>query len=413
MAFPRLAAAFSPFAVRSYRFQWSADLLTSCAIEMETVLLVWFLVVETESVLLVALFGALQFLGTLAAPMLGLVGDRIGHRRLLLLLRLCFTALAALGAVLVLAGLLSPWLVLALAGVAGLARPSDTGIRSVLITETVPGDSLMKAIGLSRITQDSARGAGALAGGAIVLLLGMGAAYWLAVALYALGMALTLGVAARAVAAPSARPSPLRDLAEAARAVRQAPTQLAAMLVAFVVNLTAYPFTLGLLPYVARDVYGTTQLGLGWMVAAVSAGCIAASLLLSVLGRAVPPGRTVLLASLAWHALVVVFGQVGSLGPGLVLLVLIGVAQMACVLPISVLLLRDAPAALRGRIMGLRTLAVYGLPIGLLASGPVIEGVGFGAAAALYGAAGAAATLAVLVVWRAALWARGAKGNAG
>jgi hypothetical protein len=149
------------------------------------------------------------------------------------------------------------------------------------------------------------------------------------------------------------------------------------------------------------------------MVAAVSAGCIAASLLLSVLGRAVPPGRTVLLASLAWHALVVVFGQVGSLGPGLVLLGLIGVAQMMCVLPISVLLLRDAPAALRGRIMGLRTLAVYGLPIGLLASGPVIEGVGFAAAAALYGAAGAAATLAVLVVWRAELWARGAKGNAG
>jgi len=29
------------------------------------------------------------------------------------------------------------------------------------------------------------------------------------------------------------------------------------------INLTAYPFTVGLLPYIARDIYGTTQAGLG------------------------------------------------------------------------------------------------------------------------------------------------------
>ncbi|MFC7555303.1 hypothetical protein ACFQU7_28345 [Pseudoroseomonas wenyumeiae] len=42
------------------------------------------------------------------------------------------------------------------------------------------------------------------------------------------------------------------------------------MLMAFLINLTAYPFTLGLLPYVARDVYGTTQAGLGYLIAAVA-----------------------------------------------------------------------------------------------------------------------------------------------
>lgn len=41
----------------------------------------------------------------------------------------------------------------------------------------------------------------------------------------------------------------------------------------------------------------------------------------------------------------------------------------------------------------MRTLAVYGLPIWLLASGPLIDGVGFAATAAIYGAAGMAAAL--------------------
>jgi hypothetical protein len=117
--------------------------------------------------------------------------------------------------------------------------------------------------------------------------------------------------------------------------------------------------------------------------------------------------------SLVWHALLIAFGQITHLTGGLMLLPLIGIAQMLCLLPMSVLLLRGAPAALRGRIMGLRTLAVYGLPVGLLCSGPVIDRVGFPTTAAIYGALGMVATLLVLVTWYAYLWPRHAAGNEG
>ena len=120
-----------------------------------------------------------------------------------------------------------------------------------------------------------------------------------------------------------------------------------------------------------------------------------------------------LVCSLVWHALLVVFGQVHGLAGGLVLLGLIGLAQMMCMLPLSLLLLRSAPVALRGRIMGMRTLAVYGLPIGLLGTGPLIDTLGFPATATLYGLAGTLATLAVLVRWREHLWARDAEANSG
>ena len=78
-----LSPALAPFRIRSYRFQWPADLLTSWAFEMETLILGWYVLVETGSVLLLTVFGALQYGGTLIAPMLGVASDRIGHRNLL------------------------------------------------------------------------------------------------------------------------------------------------------------------------------------------------------------------------------------------------------------------------------------------------------------------------------------------
>src|ERR1700682_5898188 len=84
-AVARGASRFSmlaPFRVRSFRFQWPADLLTSWAFEMETIILGWYVLVETGSVLWLTAFGASQYLGTLIAPLYGVVGDRVGHRSL-------------------------------------------------------------------------------------------------------------------------------------------------------------------------------------------------------------------------------------------------------------------------------------------------------------------------------------------
>ncbi|MBY0339243.1 MAG: MFS transporter [Acetobacteraceae bacterium] len=408
-------AGRSPFAVRGYRFQWSADLMTSWAFEMETVILGWYIAVETQSVLLVTLFGALQFIGTLISPFIGLAGDAMGYRAVLCAMRAVYAVVAGVLALLALTGWLTPTLALVAAGIAGLLRASDTGIRNVLISETLPEDRLMSGISLSRITADSARVAGALAGAGVVALLGMGQAYLAVVVFYLLGAALTLGVGGRRPmpGAMATLATPLRGLWEAARSVWHAPPQLAAMLVALLVNLMAFPFTLGLLPYVAQEVYGTSQTGLGLMMATVGVGSILASLLLSRMGPTVRPARMMLGFSVAWHALLIVFGQTGGLAPGLPLLLAIGAAQILCTLPMSVLLLRGAPPELRGRVMGIRTLAVYGLPVGLLCAAPLIERFGFAATATLYGGTGIALTLLVLLRWRRHLWPQNVPGNRG
>ena len=48
----------APFEVRSFRFQWPADLLTSWAGEMEILILGWYILTATDSVLLLTVYGA-------------------------------------------------------------------------------------------------------------------------------------------------------------------------------------------------------------------------------------------------------------------------------------------------------------------------------------------------------------------
>src|ERR1041384_6015420 len=88
-------SALAPFRIRNYRFQWPADLLTSWAFEMEQIILAWYVLVETGSGLLPPLFASLGYVGTLIAPLFGVVGDRIGHRDLLAMMRATYALLAA------------------------------------------------------------------------------------------------------------------------------------------------------------------------------------------------------------------------------------------------------------------------------------------------------------------------------
>ena len=401
--------------VRSFRFQWSADLLTSWAFEMETLVLGWFVMVHTGSVLLLTAFGSLQFLGTLAAPMFGVLGDRLGGRTMLCAMRASYAGLAAVLAVLALTGSLSPLAVLVVAALGGIVRPNDLVMRNTLIGETIPPTALMGALGMSRATSDSARVGGALAGAGLSTMLGVGVTYLAVTSLYAASLALTLGVARRApVPDPAAAtrgvsmptPSSWRDLTDGLRRVRMTPELLAMMLLAFLINLTAYPASSGLLPYIARQVYGVDATGLGWLVASFALGGLLASIAMVLTGGTRHPERSTLTCTAVWYALLLGFGHARSLGAGLVTLLAAGFVQNVAMISMTSTLLAAAGEGFRGRVMGVRMLAVYGLPLGLIASGVLIEQIGYPLTITASAALGLACTVLIGARWRASLWRR-------
>ena len=407
--------ALAPFQIRSFRFQWPADLLASWAFEMEGVILGWFVLVSTGSVLALAVFGSLQFLGTLISPLFGMAGDRIGNRSLLCLMRATYLLVGTALAVLFLAGLAAPVPVFALAVVMGLVRPSDITLRSLLVGETMPASYLMRAMGVSRTTADSARVVGALSGAGLVAALGSGLAYVVVCAVYAASLALTFNVGikrVRVVGEDVLHASPMRALRQAFVYIWSTPDMRALMLMAFLMNFAAYPLVGSLLAYVAKDIYSLDQTGLGWLIACFAGGALLGSIAISIHGARIRPARTMLAGAIAWFTLNFAFSWIATPFWGEVVLFLAGFVQSFCMIPMAVLLLRVADPKFRGRVMGVRMLAVYGLPVGLLLSGPLVERVGFALTGSLYSLLGVVFTMLIAISWRAHLWHPAAAANA-
>lgn len=400
----------SPFAVRSFRFQWPADLATSWAFEMEALILGWYVLSTTGSVQLLVVVAALAWLGSLISPFFGVIGDRIGHRTLMCATRAFYAVLAGVLTALILTEALQAWHVFAITAVAGLMRPSDMVMRHALVGQTMRPGMLLNALGISRTTSDTARVFGAVAGTAGVALVGMGAAYAVVTAMYVVAFLLSLGVAG-APAGQRAPAHPLQDLKDGFGYVWSKADLLGAFSVAFLVNLLAYPFIFGLLPYVAKEVYQAGQSALGYLAGAFWSGGLLGSLLVGSSRFRLPPARAMLWCGGLWFGFTLVFGQTTSLAVGLPILFATGFVQSFCLTPLAAVMLRSSDEAMRGRVMGVRMLAIWGLPLGLLACGPMVAWIGFAATAFLYSALGLAAIALIGWRWREALWHRSAAAN--
>ena len=414
---------FAPLRVRSFRFQWPADLLTSWAFEMETLILGWYVMVDTGSVLLLTTFGSLQLLGTLAAPMFGVLGDRLGGRAMLCGMRASYALLAASLMILSFADMLTPAYVLVVAALGGIVRPNDQVMRNALIGDTIPRDHLMGAVGMSRTTMDSARVAGALAGATLSATLGIGRAYVFVTIFYLASLALTFGVSrGRPVPDPSAgalpgarrghEPAASVELArDAGRpSLRLGPAEDAGHDVARVSREPdRLPHLGGLLPYVARNIYGADANGLGWLVAGFSFGALLGSIGMVVTGGPRHPERSMIVYTAIWYALLLAFGYVTTMTAGIAVLIVTGIAQSIAMISMSTSLLSAADDRFRGRVMGVRMLAVYGLPLGLMAAGALVERIGFPGTITVYSVIGLALTGLIGAKWRSSVWAHEAR----
>jgi MFS family permease len=189
------------------------------------------------------------------------------------------------------------------------------------------------------------------------------------------------------------------------------PRMRAALWIAFFSNMTAYPMTNGLLPYIAREIYNTHQAGLGYLSASFAVGSLIGSVTLSLAGG-VRVARLLIGASVIWYAMLLVFAEIRTVPATMACLMLAGIAQSMSMISIAVILMRSANVGFRGRVMGVRMMVIYGLPLGLIAAGSLIDLIGFAATATLYAASGLALMLLIALHWREDLWHLRAPANA-
>ena len=391
--------------------------MTSWALEMETLVLGWYILVETGSVVMLTMFGALLFLGTLLSPMLGVVADRIGQRRLLSILRTLYVILSSVVVLVILLDKLTPELVLVIALLSGLVRPSEHGTRTSLMASLVPAALLLTATSLTRTTVDSARVVGALVGSGLFAVVGIAATYLVILVLFCVGLVFTLAISIQTSEEQggrlreTSRFAPWKELREGLGYVWRTPHLRAAIWIAVLVNFTAFPLPIGLLPYVARETFGTDQTGLGYLMAGFAIGSLSGSIILGLMGHKVRPARAMIFFALVWHIVLAVFLCVDQLALGIILMGLTGLAHNLSMVPLVGLLMRTADPAFRGRVMGARMLAIYTLPVSLVVAGWLIERIGFNETMGLYMLIGIALTILIARRWRESLLRKDAVAN--
>jgi len=405
-AFPNWTrwAPLRSFGIRDFRLLWVSDALGSWAEQTEFIVLSWFVLVTTDSPLLVGVFGALRLVGTLFSPLHGVIADRYNRALLFAAIRTVMTIITAVVLTLAISGQLKISYVLVLMSLAGIMRSGYIVTRQALIADKLSGEVLMNGVALNRVAWYGAQLSGPLAGGILLSKLGTIWAYLPVVVLNAAAsiVAYTIRPAIPITSGPAT--SIWRNLTDAFHYIKNNQVVMALLLMAFLVNLAAFPLTNGIMTVFARDVLGTGPTGLATLLATYAASALVASFALATLNDVKRPGRFLLVTALAWHLGLLLLATSRSFGASLVILFVSGIAQSFSMVTMSMLLLKVVSPEMRGRVMGARALAIYSLPLGLLISGALANFFGAHIALAASSLVGASFTIVIAVrlreLWR-------------
>lgn len=389
----RKPSALAPFKHRGYTLLWLSSLGWHFGRWMDTVVSGWLALMLTDSAWHVALIGFFrQFPVLLFGAFAGAISDRFDRRRLLIVAELLNIGASFAVAFLFVTNALEYWH-LALANlVLGLSWSVEFPARRAMVPDLIPKDLLVSAILLDTVAMNSNKIIGPLAGGGMIAAFGITGCYVLLGSIYGIGLVPLL-----ALRVPSGLPrrsaSGLRFLVEGVQSCRRYASVRGVLMITVAMNIFAFTY-LQLLPVVARDVLhvGPTELGL--LTAGDGIGSTIGALLLMRMTRLRRQGLAFVAGSAITCSALVAFSVSPLYLLSLTMLIIGGVGHAAFSTFQSTIILQTVGEALRGRAMGLLTLAIGTAPLGMLFIGAVATALSAPWAIGLSGALGAGLVLA-------------------
>lgn len=380
---------------QGFRLLWIDTLLSSTARWADMVVLGWLTLELTDSPLMVGVVAGSKMAGYIAAPLMGVVADRMDRRLLLIIAAVVNLVVTAIMLLLFVSGWLAIWHIIALALVSSLTWALDNPARNALVPDLVGKENLANAIALNAVAVEITVVVGPALGGLLIPVLGIGGAYALITGIFLMDVAVLVRMTSVNQSTPRVHESPVRSLIDGINYVRGNRTVLLLLLIAFLLNLLAAPYRYAFLPLFSRYVLHAGPTGYGMLTAMAGVGALAAGLWVVSLGNFRSKGRMLVWGSLAWCASLVLFALSTSYSVSLAFVFVAGLAQAITWTVIATLILGNTTHAMRGRVMGLRTGVVIALPLGNFMAGAVADR--FGAPAA-QGAYGVIAVLIMLVI---------------
>lgn len=393
----RAAAPYSTLRQRNFALVWCSITLGGMGAQMETVVMGWYLLTLTNSPFLVGLMGAARLGANILALFAGAITDRIARHLILAASQFVMCVFAVLILVLIISGHLEVWHIFAITFVTGLSRIFQMPAGQSLAADSVSDDRISNGVALINTGMNLNLVVGPYVGGRLFEQFGPEVAYALIASLYFVGGTASLLIRVSRSANAQQRESVWRTVLNGLSYVKSKQVLWAALVVAVIINLTGFPFHVTLMPVFARDVLGTDAEGLGKLLSAFGIGALVGSFMLASVQNLKHVGKLAILAVVVWHGSMVLFSLSTSFPLSMAILVLTGIGFSSTLVLILTVLLRNSLTEYRGRIMGLRVLAIYAHAFGSPASG-AIAGIWSAPVAATFNATLGTILVAVLAL---------------
>ena len=303
----------------------------------------------------------------------GVLADRIYRRTLLVITQSAMMILALILALLTFFQLIQAWHIILLAFGLGIATAFDAPARQAFVQELVDREDMTNAIALNSAMFNSATAIGPAVSGVVYALVGPAWCFIINAVSY---LAIIIGLSMmklKPIPEARQRNSAGVDMREGIRFI------LRHRIIRTLISIVAVTCFLGLsfatlIPAWAVKILGGNATTNGLLQSARGFGAFCGALVIASLGRFQFKGKLLTIGGFAFPVLLLSFGFIHWLFPSLVILFFIGISIMLIFNLGNALVQTLVPDKLRGRVMGVYSLAFFGLmPLGSLWVGLIAE----------------------------------------
>jgi predicted MFS family arabinose efflux permease len=347
-------------ALRDPRYRWwfGCQIFSSSGSMTQAVAQAWLVLQLTGSALDLGIFGAVSWAPVLlGGAWAGVLVDRMDRRRLLIATQAIFVVLCAAQTALVATGQIRLWMILVFGVINGTTMAVDLPGRQVYVFSLVGRDRATSAIGLYEVIVNASRVIGPAAGGVLLVTAGVAPCF----GFNALSYLPTLWVLARFTPNAGAAPGPARRpparIRDGLLAVRRNPQIRSCILIAFAGGML---FNLSVAtPLFVSRVLHLGGGGYGAMMASFGLGAVPGALMAASSKRE-PSGSRIRVLALLTGAAIVATALTPVVAGAFIGIAIAGFLSIWLVAAANTLVqLRSSPQ-LRGRIMGIWTMALPG-----------------------------------------------------
>ena len=391
---------FDAFHNPGYRLLWSGYLFSNVSRWMQMTMLAWLVLELTDSPLRVALVG---FFGMSPMLFLGMIGgvlaDRVDRRRLILASQSVSLIASVMMAVVLLLGAEQYWYAYLVTLVSGIGWALDMPSRRALLPDLMGRSGVTNAVALDSVAMHCSLLLGPVLAGTLISVVDVSGGY-LAIASFQLVSVLLI----RAVRLPG---PPKRygqsanivgNLIEGFRYVRGNKVILATVWVTVFMNLLMFPY-MQMVPVIAKDTLHVGPGLMGVLMGASGLGALVGAVLIASLRTITYHGRLYLGGSLVALATLMAFSLSTWYLASLPIMVILGLGTAGFGTMQATITMLVSSEEMRGRALGVMSLAIGAGPLGAVLTGAVASVFGAPFAIGLNAAIGLVllASIAVLM----------------